>query len=48
VGTGAGLLAEGAAAIVAEAALALGFIPAMSDDVLALAVATMKNLNDHA
>ena len=39
---------EGAAAVVAAVALAAGFVFAVADDVLALAVGAVKDLDDHA
>jgi len=53
MGAATGLFAEGAAAVMAEVTLSFGFVFAMftfamPDDVLALAVAAMKDLDDHA
>ena len=51
LGAAVGLLLgvlESAAAVVAAVALAGGFVFAVADDVLALAVGAVKDLDDHA
>lgn len=44
----AGLFLEGASAVMAAKTLVFALIFAVSNDVLTLAVATLKNLNDQA
>lgn len=45
---GAGLLPEGALVVMAEVALAVGSVFAVADDILALAMVAVKDLNHYA